>query len=107
MTEHEAPRTRLEQLLRQQHLTVEEFRRKYERVGKGVGLSDRQAYRWIAGQVHSLPHLSAQGILEQMFGEPVTRLFGRPTAPQRCGLPDGTMGWSRRGAARGPTGKDR
>ncbi len=78
MSEYEPPRTRLEQLLRQQHLTVEEFRRKYERVGKGAGLSDRQAYRWIAGQVHSLPHPSARAILEQMFGEPVARLFGPP-----------------------------
>ena len=78
MTEYEAPRTRLEQLLRQQHLTVEEFRRKYERLGKGAGLSDRQAYRWIAGQLHSLPHPSARGILEQMFDEPVERLFGPP-----------------------------
>lgn len=77
MTEHEV-RTRLEQLLRQQHLTVEDFRRNYERVGKGAGLSDRQAYRWIAGQMHSLPHPSARGILEQMFSEPVARLFGPP-----------------------------
>lgn len=78
MAEYEVPRTRLEQLLRQRHLTVEEFRRKYERAGKGTGLSDRQAYRWVAGQLHSLPHPSAQGILEQMFGEPVARLFGPP-----------------------------
>jgi hypothetical protein len=78
MADHEAPRTRLEQLLRQQHLSVEEFRRKYERTGKGAELSDRQAYRWIAGQLNRLPHPSARGILEQMFGEPVERLFGLP-----------------------------
>ncbi|MGH3914427.1 MAG: hypothetical protein ACRDTC_13640 [Pseudonocardiaceae bacterium] len=78
MTEYEVPRTRLEQVLRQQHVTVEEFRRRYERVGKGAGLSERQAYRWVSGQLHNLPRLSAQGVLEQMFGEPVARLFGPP-----------------------------
>ncbi|MGH3906009.1 MAG: hypothetical protein ACRDTE_17785 [Pseudonocardiaceae bacterium] len=101
MTEHEVPRTRLEQLLRQQHLTVEDFRRKYERVGKGAGLSDRQAYRWIAGQMHSLPHPSARGILEQMFGEPVARLFGPPygiAALRPTGLHNGVV--TARGTAR-------
>ncbi len=101
MTECEVPRTRLEQLLRQRHLTVEEFRQKYERVGKGAGLSDRQAYRWIAGQLHSLPHPSARGILERMFGEPVVRLFGPPYgvgALRPSGRPNGVA--TRRGTVR-------
>jgi len=71
-------RTRLEQLLRKRHLTVEEFRRRYERLAAGAQLSDRQAYRWVAGQLHSLPHPAARGVLEQMFGEPVARLLGPP-----------------------------
>lgn len=79
MTEDQAPRTRLEQLLVQQHVTVEQFRRHYERVTPhGGGLSDRQAYRWVAGRLHSLPHPSARAVLEEMFGEPVARLFGPP-----------------------------
>lgn len=35
-----------------------------------------QAYRWVAGQVRSLPH--PQAVLAQMFDEPVSRLFGPP-----------------------------
>lgn len=77
MVEHEQSRTRLEQLLRQRHLTLEEFRRQYERTS-GTLLSERQAYRWVAGQVRSLPHPQAQAVLAQMFDEPVARLFGSP-----------------------------
>jgi len=78
MGEQETFRTRLEQLLRQRHLTLEEFRRQYQRAAKGTDLSERQAYRWVAGKVRSLPYPRAQGILEEMFGEPVARLFGPP-----------------------------
>lgn len=75
--EQEAPRTRLEQLLRQRHVTLEEFRKRYQRTA-GTDLSLRQAYRWVAGEVRGLPYPHAQAALEQLFGEPVTRLFGPP-----------------------------
>jgi hypothetical protein len=71
------PRTRLEQVLRQRHLTVEEFRRRYRRVA-GTELSERQAYRWVAGELRSLPYRHAQSALERLFGEPAARLLGRP-----------------------------
>lgn len=32
----------------------------------------------MAGEVHSLPYPAAQATLEEMFGEPVARLFGPP-----------------------------
>ncbi|MGH3870159.1 MAG: hypothetical protein ACRDSR_01370 [Pseudonocardiaceae bacterium] len=97
MSEQEPPRTRLEQLLRQQHLTLEQFRKDYQRAAGGTILSERQAYRWVAGQLSGLPYPQAQATLEKMFGEPVARLLGPPygigalaptrghhgTAPQR------------------------
>ena len=78
MVEHESSRTRLEQVLRQRHLTMEEFRKQYQRAAKGTELSERQAYRWVAGEVRGLPHPQAQATLEKLFGEPVARLFGPP-----------------------------
>jgi hypothetical protein len=78
MVEHEAPRTRLEQLLRQQHVTLEEFRKNYQRAAKGTVLSERQAYRWVAGELRGLPYQAAQATLEEMFGEPVARLLSPP-----------------------------
>ncbi|MGH4011657.1 MAG: hypothetical protein ACRDTH_26415 [Pseudonocardiaceae bacterium] len=86
MTEQKAPRTRLEQVLRQRHLTLEEFRKNYNRTAD-ADLSDRQAYRWVAGAVRGLPYPQAQATLEKMFGEPVERLFGPPygaDALRRC-----------------------
>ena len=87
--EQEPPRTRLEQLLRQQHVTLEEFRKNYQRAAGGTVLSERQAYRWVAGELSTLPYPAAQGTLEKMFGEPVARLFGPPYGiqalrPVRC-----------------------
>ncbi|HKR49081.1 MAG TPA: hypothetical protein VJT72_05775 [Pseudonocardiaceae bacterium] len=89
MIEQEPPRTRLEQLLRQQHVTLEEFRKNYQRAAGGTVLSERQAYRWVAGELSTLPYPAAQGTLEKMFGEPVARLFGPPYGiqalrPVRC-----------------------
>ncbi|MGH4014227.1 MAG: hypothetical protein ACRDSL_09925 [Pseudonocardiaceae bacterium] len=78
MSEQELPRTRLEQVLRQRHITLEEFRKHYQRTAGGTVLSERQAYRWVAGQVRNLPHPQAQAVLERMFEEPVARLFGPP-----------------------------
>ncbi|MGH3812016.1 MAG: hypothetical protein ACRDUV_06105 [Pseudonocardiaceae bacterium] len=78
MSAQELPRTRLEQVLRQRHLTLEEFRRQYQQSAERTELSQRQAYRWVAGELRTLPYPQSQAILEQMFGEPVTRLFGPP-----------------------------
>ena len=75
--EEKLPRTRLEQLLRQRHLTLEEFRKLYNRIAD-VDVSDRQVSRWVAGQVQGLPYPAARGTLETMFSEPVARLFGPP-----------------------------
>jgi hypothetical protein len=77
MSEYPSPRTRLEQVLSQRHLTVDDFRLSYERVS-GEALSERQAYRWVAGALRSLPYPRAQAGLEQLFGEPASRLLGPP-----------------------------
>ncbi len=77
MAEQESPRTRLEQLLRQRYVTLEEFRKQYQRTA-GTSLSERQAYRWMAGEVRGLPYPQAQAVLERLFGEPVARLLGPP-----------------------------
>jgi hypothetical protein len=77
MARQEPPRTRLEQLLRQRHVTMAEFRKRYQRT-TGIALSERQAYRWVAGRVRGLPYPQAQAALEQLFGEPVARLLGPP-----------------------------
>ncbi len=89
MIEQEPPRTRLEQLLRQQHITLEEFRKNYQQAANGTVLSERQAYRWVTGELSGLPYPAAQATLEEMFGEPVARLFGPPYGiealrPVRC-----------------------
>ncbi|MEO7193978.1 MAG: hypothetical protein ABIZ05_04025 [Pseudonocardiaceae bacterium] len=77
MAERESPRTRLEQLLRQRHVTLEEFRKRYQETA-GIELSERQAYRWVAGELRGLPYPQAQAGLELLFGEPVARLLGPP-----------------------------
>jgi ribosomal protein L22 len=97
MSEQEPPRTRLEQLLRQQHVTLEEFRKNYQRATKGTVLSERQAYRWVAGELRGLPYPQAQATLEEMFGEPVARLLGRHTASVRFSQPDAATGQCRSG----------
>lgn len=82
MVEQE-PRTRLEQLLRQRHVTLEEFRKRYQRAA-GSELSERQAYRWVAGELRGLPYPHAQAALERLFDEPVARLFGPPYGTGGC-----------------------
>jgi hypothetical protein len=77
MIDPQAPRTRLEQVLRQRHRTVEQFRKDFAEAS-GTSLSERQAYRWVAGDIARLPYPHARAALEQMFEEPVTRLFGPP-----------------------------
>jgi hypothetical protein len=101
MVEHATPRTRLEQLLRQRHVTLEEFRKNYQRATGGTVLSERQAYRWVAGELSTLPYPAAQATLEEMFGEPVARLFGPPYGIQalRQGRGQGRSA-RERGAAR-------
>jgi hypothetical protein len=77
MPDDEPPQTRLEQALRQRHWTVRTFLRHY-REASGEELSERQAYRWIAGDLQKLPYPHARAALEHLFGEPATRLFGPP-----------------------------
>lgn len=71
------PRTRLEQVLAQRRMTTAEFRAAYDRVSGDV-LSERQAYRWLAGEVQTLPYARARHSLETMFDEPAARLLGPP-----------------------------
>ncbi|MGH3831863.1 MAG: hypothetical protein ACRDRS_15690 [Pseudonocardiaceae bacterium] len=66
MTEQEQPRTRLAQLLRQQHVTLEEFRKNYQRDANGTALSERQAYRWVTGELRGLPYPQAQAALHRL-----------------------------------------
>ena len=89
MAEQQSPRTRLEQLLRQRRVTLEKFRKQYHQTS-GTELSERQVYRWVAGELRGLPYPQAQAALELLFGEPVARLFGPPYGtgtllPIRCG----------------------
>lgn len=84
MVEQASPRTRLEQLLRLRHVTLEEFRKHYQRTA-GIALSERQAYRWVAGEVRGLPYPHAQAALERLFGEPVARLLGPPYGIEAVG----------------------
>ncbi len=83
MVETEGPRTRLEQILRQRCLTLEDLRKQYEQVA-GVALSERQAYRWVAGDVRGLPYPHAQAALERLFNEPAWRLLGDPHGVGAC-----------------------
>ncbi|MGH3622992.1 MAG: hypothetical protein ACRDQ5_14555 [Sciscionella sp.] len=56
-------------------MVVDDFRASYDRVSGDV-LSERQAYRWVAGELKGLPYPHAQATLERMFGEPAARLLG-------------------------------
>jgi len=70
MAEYETPRTRLEQLLRQQHVTLEEFRKNYQRAAEGTTLSERQAYRWVAGELRGLPYPQALAASPALVHDP-------------------------------------
>lgn len=77
MGEIDQPRTRLAQVLAERCMTVDKFRAEFETV-TGMALSERQAYRWIAGDLKTLPYPAAQQGLQSMFGEPAPRLLGSP-----------------------------
>jgi len=75
MTQPPAPRTRLAQLLRERHWTVDDFVREFNRAGRHSGpdrrdhaISHRQATRWQSGRLPSLPHPASCRVLEAMFG---------------------------------------
>lgn len=59
-------------------MTIAGFRQQYEAT-TGQPLSMRQAYRWITGEIKTLPHPDAQNALQAMFGESAARLLGNPT----------------------------
>jgi hypothetical protein len=77
MIEQDPPRTRLEQVIRQRHLTLDTFRELYRNVS-GTEVSQRQAYRWVAGELKGTPYPHTMAALEQLFEEPANRLFGPP-----------------------------
>jgi hypothetical protein len=78
MSEHGTPRTRLEQVLRQRRWTVDDLRRQFARLS-GSELSERQAYRWLSGDLRGRPYPHACATLEQLFGESAARLLGQPS----------------------------
>jgi len=76
-----APRTRLEQLVRQSRRTIQEFCDDFHEASREVGgrpmtVSERHASRWTAGRLGGLPHPATCRVLEHMFGEPAEVLFG-------------------------------
>ena len=73
----EQARTRLEQVLALRRMSVEDFRAAYDRMS-GDALSERQAYRWLAGEIKTSPYPRAQRALESLFGEPARSLLGAP-----------------------------
>ncbi len=77
MVEDELPRTRLAQLMKQQHMTVQDLRDRHREI-TGTELSERQAYRWLGGDMKGRPYPHSQAALEQMFCESAVRLFGPP-----------------------------
>lgn len=58
-------------------MTIAAFRRRYQQVAR-TELSGRQAYRWVAGELRSLPYPHACAALERIFAEPARRLLGPP-----------------------------
>jgi hypothetical protein len=77
------PRTRLEQLVQAQHLSLSkflgEFQRQADKGGEGssVHVSERQVKRWLSGGA-PLPRAVSCRVLEHWFGETVERLLGPP-----------------------------
>ena len=77
MVDSELPRTRLAQLMEQRRMTQRDLRDVFQEA-TGTELSERQAYRWVNGEVKSLPYAHAQSALEQIFDEPASQLLGPP-----------------------------
>jgi hypothetical protein len=77
MAADDVPRTRLGQLMRQRHMTLDDLCQVL-RTANGFELSERQAYRWVNGGVKNLPYPHAQAALEEFFDESPSRLFGPP-----------------------------
>ncbi|MBL7502018.1 hypothetical protein I6A84_02495 [Frankia sp. CNm7] len=92
------PRTLLAHLLAERHWTVDEFVRQFNRAGRRSGpdrrdhaISRRQATRWVAGRLPSLPHPASCRVLETMFDTTATALLAPPGGhtPNPAGRPDG------------------
>ncbi len=81
------PRTRLEQLVRQQQLELADFIRTFaqeaEAAGeRGLHVSRSQAKRWLQG-APGVPRAASRRVLEYWFEEPVDSLLGPPRRPTR------------------------
>ncbi|WP_018681160.1 hypothetical protein [Actinokineospora enzanensis] len=68
-------RTRLEQILRQRNMTLEDLRAGVRKLS-GNEVSQRQAYRWVSGELRGRPHPHASAALTRIFDEPIHRLLG-------------------------------
>src|SRR5262245_57721628 len=91
------PRTLLAHLLAERHWTVDEFVRQFNRPGRRSGperrdhiISRRQATRWVAGRLPSLPHPASRRVLETMFDTTAAALLAPPGGHlvDVAGLPD-------------------
>jgi tetratricopeptide (TPR) repeat protein len=58
-------------------MTLRDLRDRYEAITR-TEMSERQAYRWVNGEVKGQPYAHSQAALEEMFGEPAVRLLGPP-----------------------------
>lgn len=87
MERHE-PRTRLEQLAWEKHLSPADFATAFATQAQGLrenaAVSRSQAKRWLGGQ-GGHPHPASRRVLEAWFGLTVQELFGPPLpgSPQK------------------------
>jgi hypothetical protein len=63
--------------MQEQDLSLDVFRQQFREVS-GTEVSERQAYRWLVGEVRKLPYPHARVALEKMFREPAKNLLGPP-----------------------------
>lgn len=84
------PRTRLEQRVQSEHLSLRDFLGAFHTAGKEIGesehVSERQAKRWLAGD-SDMPRPVSCRILEHWWGEPVATLLGEPSVALTPALP--------------------